>query len=147
MALRAAQLSLRNGKLPRNSLYVLGASSQTIHTTSTSNFRTTQIKASGKTHWVAERALSVGLLGLLPAAVAFPGQAVDMAIAIALPVHNHMGMDIVITDYIHGAVAPKLCVALNWIVGGATMAGLVYFNINDVGITAGIGQLWAVTGK
>ena len=45
---------------------------------------------SGPGHWKAERILSASLLALIPAAIFVPGTAVDMAIAIARPVHNHM---------------------------------------------------------
>ena len=37
-----------------------------------------------------ERVLSIGLLGLIPAAIFAPSQAVDMAIAVVLPIHNHL---------------------------------------------------------
>ena len=66
-----------------------------------------------------------------------------MALAVAIPVHNHMGFDVVITDYLHGA-PNKAARAVNWGIGVATMAGLAYFNVNDVGICEGLRTLWAM---
>ena len=45
---------------------------------------------SGRSHWLGERVLCVGLLGILPAAVVAPGMTMDMTIAVAFQVHNHM---------------------------------------------------------
>ncbi|MEE6484776.1 hypothetical protein FKM82_014020 [Ascaphus truei] len=40
-------------------------------------------------HWTGERAVSVALLGLLPAAYLYPGAAVDYSLAAALTLHGH----------------------------------------------------------
>lgn len=40
-------------------------------------------------HWTGERAVSVLLLGLLPAAYLCPGPAVDYSLAAALTLHGH----------------------------------------------------------
>lgn len=40
-------------------------------------------------HWTGERAVSVLLLGLLPAAYLYPGPAVDYSLAAALTLHGH----------------------------------------------------------
>eukprot|EP00041_Stephanoeca_diplocostata_P005748 m.67987 g.67987 ORF g.67987 m.67987 type:complete len:115 (+) comp15975_c0_seq1:352-696(+) len=91
-----------------------------------------------------ERYISVGLVGLLPAAAVMPCEAIDMAIAVALPLHNHMGMEVVIMDYVKPDIVMNAAKVANWVLGVATTAGLVYFNLNDVGISKGIAQLWAL---
>ena len=40
-------------------------------------------------HWKSEKLLSVGLLGLLPAAIIMPCMPLDLAVAVALPIHNY----------------------------------------------------------
>lgn len=40
-------------------------------------------------HWTGERAVSVLLLGLLPAAYLYPGPAMDYSLAAALTLHSH----------------------------------------------------------
>ena len=47
--------------------------------------------------------LNLGLLGLTPVALLVPSQAnflLDMALAVAFPLHGHIGMNYVITDYV-----------------------------------------------
>jgi succinate dehydrogenase (ubiquinone) membrane anchor subunit len=39
--------------------------------------------------WTAERALSLGLLGMIPAAFVAPNPALDYALAIAIVMHSH----------------------------------------------------------
>jgi succinate dehydrogenase (ubiquinone) membrane anchor subunit len=99
---------------------------------------------SGPGHWKTERILSAGLLALIPAAIFVPGTAVDMAIAIVLPVHNHMGMDGLFTDYVKPRKFLPAVYAVNRGVGVATVAGLTYFNLYDVGICEGMKMLWSL---
>ncbi|XP_073513253.1 succinate dehydrogenase [ubiquinone] cytochrome b small subunit, mitochondrial isoform X2 [Phyllobates terribilis] len=40
-------------------------------------------------HWTGERAVSVVLLGLIPAAYMYPGAAMDYSLAAALALHGH----------------------------------------------------------
>jgi len=44
---------------------------------------------SASLHWTSERAVSVLLLGLLPAAYLYPGPAMDYSLAAALTLHGH----------------------------------------------------------
>lgn len=68
-----------------------------------------------------ERALSVAVLGLVPAAVFAPSLPTDMAIATLLPLHNHLGMNVVITDYVHHPTMLSIANILNVVVGVATV--------------------------
>mmetsp|Transcript_36557 Transcript_36557/g.95696 ORF Transcript_36557/g.95696 Transcript_36557/m.95696 type:complete len:141 (+) Transcript_36557:44-466(+) len=103
------------------------------------------VDASGASHWKIERVLSVALVPLcLSPFVTGGGYATDMMLAVAVPVHNHMGMDVVLSDYVKPDSLMAATKALNWVVGAGTIGGLVYFNHNDVGICKGLAQLWAL---
>ncbi|KNC81366.1 hypothetical protein SARC_06310 [Sphaeroforma arctica JP610] len=96
------------------------------------------------THWKAERVVSVGSLALIPAAaVVGPSLPIDMAMAVVLPLHSYWGMEQVFTDYAKGIFAP-LSTVLNVVVHVGTVGGLIMFNLNDVGITKAVQQLWAL---
>lgn len=41
------------------------------------------------THWKGERYVSVALLTLIPAGIIYPSAAVDWALAVVIPLHNH----------------------------------------------------------
>eukprot|EP01134_Creolimax_fragrantissima_P001440 CFRG1440T1 len=93
-------------------------------------------------HWKAERVMTVGSLALIPTAmVVGPSMPVDMAMAVVLPLHSYWGMDQVFTDYAKGVFAP-LSKMINIIAHLGTVGGLIYFNMNDVGITKAVQMLW-----
>ncbi|XP_062450596.1 succinate dehydrogenase [ubiquinone] cytochrome b small subunit, mitochondrial [Rhea pennata] len=95
-------------------------------------------------HWTSERAVSVLLLGLLPAAYLYPGPAVDYSLAAALTLHGHWGLGQVITDYVHGERAIKLANTGLYVLSAVTFAGLCYFNYHDVGICKAVAMLWSL---
>uniref|UniRef100_A0A8B9BDF5 Succinate dehydrogenase [ubiquinone] cytochrome b small subunit n=1 Tax=Anser brachyrhynchus TaxID=132585 RepID=A0A8B9BDF5_9AVES len=95
-------------------------------------------------HWTGERAVSVLLLGLLPAAYLCPGPAVDYSLAAALTLHGHWGLGQVITDYVHGETPIKVANTGLYILSAVTFAGLCYFNYNDVGICKAVAMLWSL---
>ncbi|NXI55183.1 DHSDB dehydrogenase, partial [Chloroceryle aenea] len=95
-------------------------------------------------HWTGERAVSVLLLGLLPAAYLYPGPAMDYSLAAALTLHGHWGLGQVITDYVHGDTAIKLASTGLYVLSAATFAGLCYFNYHDVGICKAVAMLWSL---
>ncbi|KAM9175306.1 succinate dehydrogenase [ubiquinone] cytochrome b small subunit, mitochondrial isoform 1-T1 [Mergus octosetaceus] len=95
-------------------------------------------------HWTSERAVSVLLLGLLPAAYLCPGPAVDYSLAAALTLHGHWGLGQVITDYVHGETPIKVANTGLYILSAVTFAGLCYFNYNDVGICKAVAMLWSL---
>jgi succinate dehydrogenase (ubiquinone) membrane anchor subunit len=98
---------------------------------------------SGKSHWIKERWLSVVLIPLFPLTYAFPGAISDYALAILVPVHNHMGLEVFLTDYAKGALLP-IAKYGNYALGAATIGGLCYFNFTDIGICAAMAKLWAL---
>ena len=103
------------------------------------------------TIWNAEKILSLFLLGVLPIGVAFPSQAMDGAMAVAMVTHLHWGLDAIVTDYIRpilfGHTIPKLSHAALLVVSAITLGGLFYFNYNDIGIAMFLRKLWAIKPK
>ncbi|NXI21086.1 DHSDA dehydrogenase, partial [Sterrhoptilus dennistouni] len=95
-------------------------------------------------HWTGERAVSVLLLGLLPAAYLYPGPAVDYSLAAALTLHGHWGLGQVITDYVHGDVPIKVANVGLYVLSALTFAGLCHFNYHDVGICKAVAMLWSL---
>ncbi|KAM4651413.1 succinate dehydrogenase [ubiquinone] cytochrome b small subunit, mitochondrial [Discoglossus pictus] len=95
-------------------------------------------------HWTSERALSVALLGLLPAAYLYPGAAVDYSLAAALTLHGHWGLGQAVTDYVHGDAKVKLANTGIFALSAVTFAGLCYFNYHDVGICKAVAMLWSL---
>uniref|UniRef100_A0A8C0EXI5 Succinate dehydrogenase [ubiquinone] cytochrome b small subunit n=1 Tax=Bubo bubo TaxID=30461 RepID=A0A8C0EXI5_BUBBB len=95
-------------------------------------------------HWTGERAVSVLLLGLLPAAYLYPGPAMDYSLAAALTLHGHWGLGQVITDYVHGDTPIKLANTGLYVLSAVTFAGLCYFNYYDVGICKAVAMLWSL---
>ncbi|XP_054853956.1 succinate dehydrogenase [ubiquinone] cytochrome b small subunit, mitochondrial, partial [Eublepharis macularius] len=95
-------------------------------------------------HWTGERAVSVFLLGLLPAAYLYPGPVVDYTLAAALTLHGHWGLGQVVTDYVHGETSFKLASTGLYLLSAVTFAGLCYFNYQDVGICKAVAMLWSL---
>lgn len=89
--------------------------------------------------WKAERYLSVGLLGILPAAALYPSPMMDHAVALSLVIHVHWGFEAIVTDYVRpsifGKTIPKVSIALVYVLSSLTLGGLFLFNHTDVGIT------------
>ncbi|KPP75363.1 hypothetical protein Z043_105390, partial [Scleropages formosus] len=95
-------------------------------------------------HWTGERALSVVLLGLLPAAYLYPGPVVDYSLAATLTLHGHWGLGQVVTDYVHGDMKVKVANTSLLLLSAVTFAGLCYFNYHDVGICKAVAMLWNI---
>lgn len=95
--------------------------------------------------WKAERYLSVGLLGVLPAAALFPAPIMDHAVALSLVVHCHWGFEAIVNDYVRpsifGPVIPKIAIALVYILSSLALGGLCVFNHSDIGISRAVGML------
>uniref|UniRef100_A0A670KFA9 Succinate dehydrogenase [ubiquinone] cytochrome b small subunit n=1 Tax=Podarcis muralis TaxID=64176 RepID=A0A670KFA9_PODMU len=95
-------------------------------------------------HWTGERAVSVLLLGLLPAAYLYPGPAMDYSLAATLTLHGHWGLGQIVTDYVHGETSIKLANTGLYMLSALTFAGLCYFNYHDVGICRAVAMLWSL---
>lgn len=103
---------------------------------------------SGHAHdklWKAERYLSVGLLGVLPAAALISSPIMDHAVALSLVIHVHWGIEAIVTDYVRpsifGPTIPKISIALVYVLSSLALGGLFVFNHTDVGISQAIRML------
>ncbi|KAJ1452015.1 CybS-domain-containing protein [Pelagophyceae sp. CCMP2097] len=93
-------------------------------------------------------AINLGLLGLTPVALAAPSALnfpLDMALAVFFPLHAHIGMNYVISDYVpkflsRAAIGPARAVMLG--VTSVTVLGLFKLNVEGPGITKSLKQLW-----
>ena len=93
--------------------------------------------------------INFALLGLTPVALILSPSAlnmpVDLALGIALPLHGHIGMNMVITDYVKkvfgkGAVGPSRLAMAGFT--GATLLGLLKLNVTGPGITETLKSFW-----
>lgn len=106
--------------------------------------------AAGKhsTLWTVERAVSAGLLAIVPAAIAFPSQPLDVILAVSMVMHAHWGLEAVVTDYVRpilfGNLVPKIAHIALLVFSVGTLAGLLYFIFNDIGIGKAVRKFWAV---
>uniref|UniRef100_A0A182K2H4 Succinate dehydrogenase [ubiquinone] cytochrome b small subunit n=1 Tax=Anopheles christyi TaxID=43041 RepID=A0A182K2H4_9DIPT len=128
---------------------------QPLISTTVRNFAVSPVRcSSGGSHvtlWNAERALSVALLGVIPVGLMFPSQVGDTLIAVSIVMHQHWGLEAIVTDYVRpilfGTTVPKLAHGLLLIVSAATLGGLFYFNYNDIGIAGFVRKIWATKAK
>lgn len=92
--------------------------------------------------WSAERALSAGLLAIIPLSFAVPFPGKDYALALALVTHIHWGVEAIVVDYIRpsifGAVIPKVALFSIYLLSALSLGGLFYFNYTDVGLVNAI---------
>lgn len=88
----------------------------------------------------------IALAGLVPVGLltdghSFPGKAADFGLALALPVHSHIGLNFVVADYV-----PKMLQvpARVGVLGMSTIMflGLMKLNIMGPGLSSSIKQLW-----
>lgn len=100
--------------------------------------------------WIAERVLSSSLLGTIPLAFIYPSQITDALMAISIVVHQHWGLETIITEYLRpknfGNVVPKVAHGLLILLSGAILGGLFHLAYNDIGITNTIKKFWAIKG-
>ncbi|KAG8188831.1 hypothetical protein JTE90_004644 [Oedothorax gibbosus] len=96
--------------------------------------------------WTAERFLSGSLVGILPLSLAFPTPALDYALALALTLHVHWGVEAIVVDYarpsVVGTAVSKGALAAVYGLSVLTLGGLFYFNYADVGLSQAIRMLW-----
>ncbi|PNF22807.1 Succinate dehydrogenase [ubiquinone] cytochrome b small subunit, mitochondrial [Cryptotermes secundus] len=96
--------------------------------------------------WAAEKVLSVSLLGIVPLAFLIPSQFMDYLLAVTVVMHNHWGIEAIVMDYVRpvifGNVIPKIALGAVYLLSIVTLAGLLFFITNDVGIVLAIKQFW-----
>lgn len=88
---------------------------------------------------------SVGLMGLVPVAfVLSPSPLnlpVDLALGVLIPLHAHVGMNNVISDYV--PKAQRQLVRISWLgVTAVMLLGFLRVNLEGAGITETIKTVW-----
>lgn len=92
--------------------------------------------------------INLALLGVTPIALAAGGALqtpFDLILGVALPLHGHIGMNLVITDYAKkvagkGSIGPMRTGLA--VFTGTTMLGLLHLNMNGPGITETVKSFW-----
>ncbi|GMI54389.1 hypothetical protein TeGR_g10095 [Tetraparma gracilis] len=86
-------------------------------------------------------ALAPVCFAVSPSAVSMP---LDVALGLALPLHAHIGMNYVITDYVpkisKGLTGPARVLQL--LFTAVTVAGLLNLNVRGEGMTETVKKLW-----
>jgi succinate dehydrogenase (ubiquinone) membrane anchor subunit len=91
---------------------------------------------------------SVIAVGLFPVALMIPASMsavampVDVALAILLPLHGHIGMNWVLTDYVPGSPTSPLRVAL-LAASALTTLGLLKLSVTGDGLIGSLKSTWA----
>lgn len=161
MAFARTLVASQSGALTRVPLFTgsllspVARKTQPLVGTTVRNFAVSPVRCSaGASHvtlWNAERALSLALLGVIPVGLMFPSQVGDTLMAVSIVMHQHWGLEAIVTDYVRpilfGTTVPKLAHGLLLIVSAATLGGLFYFNYNDIGIAGFVRKIWATKAK
>mmetsp|Transcript_13408 Transcript_13408/g.27364 ORF Transcript_13408/g.27364 Transcript_13408/m.27364 type:complete len:143 (-) Transcript_13408:34-462(-) len=97
--------------------------------------------------------VNLAIMALTPVAFALSPSVInmpfDLALGLALPLHAHIGMSYVITDYVpkvsKGLLGPARVMLLG--VTGVTILGLAHVNLKGDGMTETVKSMWRGTKK
>ncbi|CAG9826358.1 unnamed protein product [Diabrotica balteata] len=96
--------------------------------------------------WPFEKLVTLSLVGLVPATFIMPNPILDDIFAGVMCLHMHWGLEGCLTDYVRpiilGPLIPKLALLLLYIVTLSTLASLLNYNHNDIGIGATFQKFW-----
>jgi len=104
-------------------------------------------------HWTMERVFSISTLAVIPVAFALSHPFTDSLLALSTVIHTHWGLESIAVDYLcrnlilNKPVSPlvgKIGRGLVYLISIVTLAGLIHFNYNDVGLTKAIKMYWAM---
>lgn len=106
----------------------------------------------GSYHWYFERFIATNTMVLLTAMIVLPETYtwVDLGLTAILPIHAHLGLSCIITDYLPKRKFPyiyRASMSLLTLGSLLTAYGLYQFNTNDIGISAFIRKIWTVHRK
>ncbi|CAK7567443.1 MAG: membrane anchor subunit of succinate dehydrogenase, Sdh4 [Sporothrix epigloea] len=101
----------------------------------------------GSYHWTFERLIAAAIvpLSVAPFAAGSLHPTSDAIFCGLLLIHTHLGLQVLVTDYIPKKRFPGARKAFTWGLNAATALvglGLYEFETNDVGITELVSQLW-----
>ncbi|CAH2000587.1 unnamed protein product [Acanthoscelides obtectus] len=98
--------------------------------------------------WPIEKAVSVLLLGVVPATFISPNCILDDIFAVLVVTHFHWGLEACVVDYVRpiifGPVIPKLTMALLYLISIGTLGGLLYYNHHCIGIGCTGRRIWEI---
>jgi len=142
--------ALKRTVAPQSSLRNL-LSAEFKRTISTTPVKNSSAGGSHAALWTIERGVSLGLLAVIPGAFLFPCQALDALMAVSVVMHQHWGLEAMVTDYVRpvifGNVVPKAAHAALFLFSVATLGGLFYLIYNDIGIAKSVKKIWAIKGQ
>ncbi|XP_019877457.2 succinate dehydrogenase [ubiquinone] cytochrome b small subunit, mitochondrial-like [Aethina tumida] len=96
--------------------------------------------------WPFEKVITLVLLGVVPLTFYSPTTVSDDIFAVATILHTFWGLEACCADYIRpvifGSAIPKLAIFLLFATCGLTLAGLIYYNHNGLGIGKTIQKIW-----
>ncbi|KAK5648530.1 hypothetical protein RI129_003422 [Pyrocoelia pectoralis] len=122
----------------------------TVNTSSTTLLNVRSMSHDHRGLWKIEKGISVLLLGLLPACVAFPNEIVDNLVAILTVAHLHWGMESIAQDYarplVVGPIISKVALYTVYVLTVTTLGGLLFFNYTDIGIGKFVRAFWSLKG-
>jgi len=104
-------------------------------------------------HWRYERIMSVVTLVLIPAAFTFNNPFLDSLMALSIIIHTHWGLEAIVIDYLCRPLIMNKPVSEKWgrygkrivlLFSILTLAAVINFNFNDVGITKAVKMLWTL---
>ncbi|KAJ8958073.1 hypothetical protein NQ317_004496 [Molorchus minor] len=98
--------------------------------------------------WPIEKAVSIALLGVVPATLLFSNLVLDNIFALLVVAHFHWGLEACAVDYIRpvifGPVIPKLAIGLLYAISALTLGSLLYYNHTCIGIGCTFNTLWSI---
>jgi hypothetical protein len=129
---------------PQQTMDILTRQNQTV-------MRASRVWSSGSVaghnapkQWTKEKYLTIVLFGLIPTSLYLENPIVDSLLSAVLVTHIYWGLESICTDYIHGAVLPRLAFGALYGVIALTLAGLLWFNYKDIGVSKAIKKLWSL---
>lgn len=98
--------------------------------------------------WVMERAVSVALPILIPAALIAENPILDGIMSVLVVMHSHWGLEALITDYarpnVVGPVVPKFLHLTLLVISALTLCGLFLLINNGPGVSRAVKDIWAI---
>ncbi|KRX99227.1 putative succinate dehydrogenase [ubiquinone] cytochrome b small subunit, mitochondrial, partial [Trichinella pseudospiralis] len=141
--------TLLKNALPSSPILFPRASPTTLAlATRASSTEVREVPPNHATMFKLERVLAVAMLPLFPAALFIHNGIMDNLLAVAVGLHIHFGLHVVVEDYarpfVIGETLSKLCTKSIYLVSILMIAGMLHFNYTDVGITKAFEMIWAL---
>ncbi|KAJ9083270.1 membrane anchor subunit of succinate dehydrogenase, Sdh4 [Entomophthora muscae] len=100
----------------------------------------------GSWHWLVERGLSISLIPMFGVSMLYGGHPTnDFLLGFVLPIHTHIGLSAVVTDYLPHRRLPiinRVVTALQFLLTGGAIYGCYTINTEDVGLTEYFKKMW-----